>query len=278
MEHITDTEIVERFCILTDWDIEPSNILSVTDNNDGTALLTLDNNHKVLYNYDEDYIANDSDDLMFESIMRESTYRLSDKTDDEKDCVYQIFKDTYEKSVGHSYDRSWFDSHAYGWTFYGDEPDENDVTKPVGGIAVRKQRSGLHCLAGSFGPFKSVMHGFIDMKNDIGNDPIWGVVNPDIKNMLIRGSKGDYVDVPGPIIKALEPVIRHLKRGVKHVGLNGVITFSLPWGDIDKVYICNKAYINWLIDMISDPSNKDKFPIPQTLAKPLLPQLKKLVN
>jgi len=95
----------------------------------------------------------------------------------ELDSAYGIFKNSYLKSTGTSWDKEKFLRRAANWKFYGDSN---------GYIAVRPQKSGFYKLVGTAGSLKSIYKGFQEIKSM--NFPIWGLVSKDIANMLIKSN------------------------------------------------------------------------------------------
>lgn len=91
------------------------------------------------------------------------------------DSAYEIFKNSYLKSTGTSWDKEKFLRRAANWKFYGDQN---------GYIAVRPQRSGFYKLVGTAGSLKSIYKGFQEIKSM--DFPIWGLVSEDIAKMLIK--------------------------------------------------------------------------------------------
>jgi len=210
--------------------------------------------------------------------LEEQEFYYGNLSPEEQDRLFDEFKDTYEKATGAAFSRSAFDWRADNWTFMGDAPNDNNPNAPVGGIAVRKQMSNdMYKLVASFGPFRSVMKGFMELCSKHGNSSIWGIVTPEIKKMLVRGNK-EFVGLPGPVVKAMEPAIKKFSNGeVKSVGLNGEMKVDTPAGIMTKVFVCNKNYIRWLINSVEDPALQSKLPVPQAVVKPLLHLVKALI-
>jgi hypothetical protein len=208
----------------------------------------------------------------------ESVYTYDSLSKDEQKRLYDVFRDSYQKATGAAFDQDDFDWRASNWTFFGNAPDDKNPTRPVGGIAVRKQMSNnMFKLVASFGDFRSVLRGFDEFKSKHGNDPTWGIVTPEIQKLVLKHDK-TFVALPGVVIKALESGIKKLSGGeVQSVGLNGVMKVNTPAGVMDKVFLANKAYVNWLLDSIKDPGNASRLPVPQVVLSPLLGLIQKLV-
>jgi hypothetical protein len=208
----------------------------------------------------------------------ETVYTYDGLSDDEQNTLYDIFRDSYQKATGVAFDQDDFNWRAANWTFFGNAPDDKNPAMPVGGIAVRKQMSNnMFKLVASFGDFRSVLKGFDEFKSMHGNDPVWGIVTPEIQKLILKHDKS-FVVLPGVVTKALEGAIKKLSGGeVKSVGLNGIMKVDTPAGIMDKVFLTNKAYVNWLLDSISDPSSASRLPVPQTVLAPLVGIIQKLL-
>lgn len=199
-------------------------------------------------------------------------------SEEEQEALYAEFKSTYERMTGAAFSKDAFERRAYDWTFYGDAPDEKNPSKQVGGIAVRKQRSNdMYKLVASFGAFKSVLRGFLEFNSKFGNKPTWGLVSTNIQKILTHGNHG-YTSLPGLVLKAMEGILKKLTNGdVQSVSATGVIKVNTPSGVASKVFICNRAYLKWLLDCIENPALQGKLPIPQVALKPFVILLQKLI-
>jgi hypothetical protein len=211
-------------------------------------------------------------------LLDESVYNYDSLSDTEQQRLFDVFKDSYIKATGASFDQDDFEWRAENWTFFGNPPDDKNPSMPVGGIAVRKQWSnGMIKLVASFGDFRSVLKGFDEFKSKYGNNPAWGIVTPEIQKLILKHDKS-FVSFPGIVIKALEGALKKLSGGeIKSVGLNGTIKVDTPAGVMDKVFLANKAYVNWLLDSINDSSNASRLPVPQAVLTPLIGIIQKLL-
>ena len=211
-------------------------------------------------------------------IINEKEFYIRDLSDPEQDMLYQEFQKSYTKATGAAFTRDAFEWRADNWTFIGDPPDDKNPTAPVGGIAVRKQVSNdMFKLVASFGHIKSIMHGFDELKSKHGSSSIWGFVTDEIRRIIIKHDK-DFRSVPGPIVKAMEGMIKKLSNGeVKSVGLDGSIMVDTPAGVMKKFFIANRVYLNWLIASVEDPKNASRLPVPQAVLTPLMSLLKAII-
>jgi len=147
----------------------------------------------------------------------------------------------------------------------------------VGGIAVRGQMSNdMFKLVAGFGGFRSVMKGFIELKQRHGSSSIWGFVTADIRKLLVRDR--DFRAVPGPVVKAMEAMIKKLSNGmVKSVGFDGSIMVETPGGLMKKYFVANRVYLKWLLDSVEDPRYASRIPIPQAVLAPLVSLVRAII-
>lgn len=182
------------------------------------------------------------------------------------------------KATGAAFTRDAFEWRADAWTFFGDPPDGKNPNAPVGGIAVRRQRSNnMYKIVASFGNFRSIFRGFDEFKSKHGNTPAWAILTPNLAKMVTKHDKS-FKLLPGIVVKAMEGAIKKFSNGeVKSIGLNGVMKVDTPAGVMDKVFIANTAYILWLLDSVENPANASRLPVPQAVLAPLLSLVKALI-
>lgn len=212
------------------------------------------------------------------SRLDEREFAYAQLSDEEQDRLYDVFRDTYTRVVGAAFSRPDFDWRAAGWTFYGEPPDDSNPQARVGGISVRRQQSNnMYRLTSSFGHPMAVLKGFAEFTARHGRDPSWGAVTPDIARMIAKRDKS-WRTIPGPVLKAMESGLNRIMNGeVRSVGINGVMKVDTPAGAMDKLFIANKAYIEWLLDSIENPANARRLPVAQALLKPLVGLLRALL-
>jgi hypothetical protein len=208
----------------------------------------------------------------------EKEFYLNDLSDVEQDTLYQEFQNSYTKATGAAFTRDAFEWRADNWTFMGDPPDDNNPNTPIGGIAVRRQPSGLIKLVASFGNFRSILRGFDELNQKYSNSSVWGFLTPDLVKMITKHSK-IYKMVPGLVVKAMEGMIKKMSNGeVKSVGFDGSLQVDTPAGIMKKQMIGNIMYFRWLIDSVEDPKNAGRMPIPQNVLSPLIGLVKKAIG
>jgi hypothetical protein len=179
-------------------------------------------------------------------IINEEVFNYYDLSDGEKKNLYNLFKSSYEKSVGTSWGEEKFDRNARGWKFFGD--------RKKGFISVRKQNSGLNKLTGVAGENFAIKQGLNDIINL--NEPIWGMADRRITNFLVKTNK--FYEPPFELLKIIIEIIPPYVFGnVEYVLNDDSITFKYDdVGDSTKYLFGNAQYFNYLY--VSLIKNNDK--------------------
>ena len=155
----------------------------------------------------------------------------------DQQALYDAFKHSYEKATGNAWDQSKFVNRAYNWTFFGDVS---------GGIAVRKQKSGLIKLNASYGSPRGVIKGFQELVNNHGDEPIWGAMDKKIATHL--ESQG-FISPPKIVIKLLVPILNKvIGDHIQDVAKDGGLIVNTEFGPCTKYFVANKAYFTWFRD------------------------------
>jgi hypothetical protein len=178
--------------------------------------------------------------------MINESYNFSGLSDDKKEHVYNVFKDSYEKTTGTSWSKDKFYSRAQGWLFFGDDN---------GFVTVRPQQSGLYKLVGVAGNTKSILTGLSELKSQ--NEPVWGMVSADIQSMAV---KQGFKTPPTFLLKVLLKFIPSSVFGGADFEINSDGSLTLKYddvGDAKKYFIGNEQYFKKLKSDIL-PSLKDK--------------------
>jgi hypothetical protein len=174
--------------------------------------------------------------------LNEEVFDYNDLNDEEKENVYNIFKSSYEKSVGTSWDQMKFQSRAKNWKFYGD--------RNSGFVVLRKQNSGMNKLTGVAGDLKSISLGINDINNI--NEPVWGMADKKIVHMLTK--RYGFYTPPAFVLKLM---MKHIPSSVfgdaEHVvNDDGSVTFKYSdVGDATKYFFANKQYYAQIYPMIT---------------------------
>jgi hypothetical protein len=181
-----------------------------------------------------------------ELLLTEEQFRFSELSYDKQRQIYNVFKKSYEESVGTSWDEAKFMSRAMDWLFFGDMD---------GFISVRVQRSGFYKLVGMAGNIRSIVNGFNELEKL--NKPVWGMVSSDIQSMAIK--KG-FKTPPAFLLKVLFKVIPSYVFGGVDFDINDDGSLTLKYsdvGDAKKYFIGNNEYFKQLKSNIL-PTMADK--------------------
>ena len=182
----------------------------------------------------------------------------------EREELYQAFAASYIKATGATWDKSKFQMTASGWTFFGDLD---------GGIAVRKQRSGMLKLNACYGNFGGIMKAYREMDASEGGTPIWGVMTEDLCDALEKISRKKFRQPPSLFVATIIPHIKHIFGAeIKDVKKNGDIMVDTPAGVMAKRFIANQAYFDKTYHDLKDQadSGTTKLPVPKPVASMLL--------
>ena len=188
----------------------------------------------------------------------EDEFYFNTLSNDKKESIYNLFKQSYESSVGTSWSKDKFYSRAYDWLFFGDEN---------GFVSVRTQKSGLYKLVGVAGSLKSILNGFNELQSK--NVPIWGMVSKDIQQ--IAHKKG-FITPPPFLLKILYKVIPNSVFGNTEFDVNSDGSLTLKYSDVGdavKYFIGNDEYFKNLKSNIL-PSMKDEFSKLPSLTKMMI--------
>jgi len=201
---------------------------------------------RILDKYGIDYPKNESVKSMLRDKLISESFDFGSMTDEEQSKVYDVFKKSYEKSTGVSWDINKFKSRASNWVFFGDES---------GYVAVRPQASGLYKLVGVAGSPKGILSGLNELLAT--GRPIWGMVSNDIQGMAVK--KG-FKTPPPMVMRVLLKFIPKSVFGGVDFELNNDGSITMKYsdvGDAKKYFIANDAYFKKLKSDIL-PTMKDK--------------------
>lgn len=176
--------------------------------------------------------------IVYNGCLYEEKFTIHNVDDFEKEDIYNIFKDSYEKSTGSSWSKEKFFDRANLWTFYGDPKK--------GFITVRTQRSGPIKITGVAGNPMSAYKGLKELI-DTEHKPIWGMATKDIVDKM---KKMGFISPPAFLIKIMMKVIPASVFGgvASEVLSDGGVKFSYnDVGDSVKYFFANKDYYKHLI-------------------------------
>ena len=186
-------------------------------------------------------------EYMISNNLFEGEFRLDTADPTQIDHIFNIFKQSYEKSTGGSWDKSKFMSRASNWLFFGDAD---------GFIAVRPQKSGLYKLVGVAGSPKSILSALNEI--EAKNVPVWGMVTANIQATLQK--KGFITPTPEQLqilYKSIPPSV----FGGAETQQNPDGSLTLKYndvGDATKFFVGNEMYFNTMKTMFGDKFNLDE--------------------
>lgn len=175
------------------------------------------------------------------------SFNLYDLNDDEQINIYQLYKNSYEKSVGNAWDENKFFERAEDWEFFGDKE---------GYVAARLQNSGMYKLAVVGGNIRGILKGMQELSSL--NKPTWGMVSKDLLPMVQR------LDFKTPNAVTMNLLLRLIPKEVFggvdfKINLDGSITLKYSdTGDAKKYFVGNKQYFDFLKNQIKDKVNPKK--------------------
>ena len=179
------------------------------------------------------------------NILKEN-FDLYDLSDKEQDNIYQLYKNSYEKSVGNAWDEDKFFERAEDWNFFGDQ---------IGYVAARLQGSGLYKLAVVGGNVRGILKGMQELTSL--NKPTWGMVSSDILPMMKKlGFKTPNALIMNALLRLIP---KEIFGGVDFkINIDGSITLNYEdTGSAKKYFVGNQLYFDWLKSQIKDKI-KDK--------------------
>ena len=168
--------------------------------------------------------------------INEETFSFNNLSDDEKNRIYNVFKSSYEKSTGKSWDQNKFQYKASDWLFFG---------RDDGFITVRKQNSGMYKLTGAAGSLKSIMQG-VEELNSL-NTPVWGLMTEKMAKVL--KNKYGYIMPPAFLSKYIFGILSKSILGNNNTSINQNGSLTLKYsdvGDATKYFVANKLYYKYL--------------------------------
>jgi hypothetical protein len=182
-------------------------------------------------------------------------YSFASLDQEKQDKLYDLFKDSYDKSTKEltgestSWSKGKFEGRARSWVFYGNPPEHENA----GGIAIRKQRSGLLKLNASFGSLKGIIAGFDELIKKEPDGKVWGAMPENLANMVIKlGTKrgGDFVKLPTDVLKAVGSIFAS-SMGISTDDLldsSGNINYKMDNGKVmKKEVVVSKNTLRWFL-------------------------------
>jgi hypothetical protein len=168
-------------------------------------------------------------------------------TPDEQNNIFDLYKKSYEKSVGNAWGKDKFFDKAEDWDFFGDQ---------TGYVAARLQGSGMYKLAVIGGNPRGILIGLKELSSL--NKPTWGMVSNDILPMMIKLGFKPPSSVIMKILLIFIP--KEVFGGVNFkINSDGSITLNYEdTGETKKYFVGNQQYFDWLKTQIKDKMNPMK--------------------
>lgn len=164
------------------------------------------------------------------------SFHFNDLSHSDREKIYNIFKQSYEKATGSAWSQSKFNNRASQWLFFGTTD---------GFVTVRPQQSGFYKLTGVAGDRKGIMQGLQELTSQ--NFPVWGMLTPELGNILIKryGFKKPS-KIQAFLLSKLIP--SNVFGNIDYVrNKDGTITFKYPdVGETTKVFVGNNQYYDKL--------------------------------
>lgn len=162
--------------------------------------------------------------------------KINNLSEQQKEELYEVFKESYIKSTGQAWSKDLFFSRAYDWTLYG------TVGGPeTGVVAIREQFGGLNKLVAIAGNVRGILAGINALKVDKASDPIWGAVSPEMIPMVQRF--GFNVADRAQLDQIIGKLPGHLRSQIGEVDSDGSFKMNIAEvGETTKKFIYNDIY------------------------------------
>lgn len=178
----------------------------------------------------------------------DEAFSFSELSDEEKELLFSNFEDSYIKKTGSAMPKWRFNNRAYNWSFYGDVE---------GGVAAREQKKfGGYKLVAAYGSPKNVVLGFREMINEIGDQPIWGMLDKQLADKIQKLTNGQFKSPPILVLKALS---KFIMDGKYQANINKDGSFNIDMGEgigkVDKYFVANSAYYKKFMEQFANNLN-----------------------
>jgi len=172
------------------------------------------------------------DELKESYNLLESEFTISE-IDSEK--IYKVFKDSYTKSTGQSWDYNKFIQRSANWKFFGNTE---------GFVTVRIQKSGFWKITSCAGNPKGILKGLEELVSK--NVPLWTAATGELSEML---KKKGFIVFKGMLYGfAIKKFVEGIDKSVfgddiEKVESDGGIIFNIDGKKFKKYFCCNKEYL-----------------------------------
>ena len=173
--------------------------------------------------------------LKLKGLIIEELFSFNGLSKEKRDNIYNIFKKSYDSSVGVSWSRDKFFEKSKDLMFFGDEG---------GFVAIRKDKYGFYKFVLVGGDVRGILVGLKEIESN--GFPLWGLVSGRIKDMLIkRGYKSPSIRYIRGIMKEYPD---YILSGLNYrINLDSSINILYSdIGEVNKYFIGNDKYFNKL--------------------------------
>jgi hypothetical protein len=166
--------------------------------------------------------------------LNEEEFRYNSLTDDEKRYIFNLFRDSYLKSVGTHWSEEKFIKKTKDWLFFGDK---------INGFIAVKENNGIFKLVISAGSLSSVINGINELLSL--NKPVWGLSNDKLKNFLVK--KFNFISPNKEEILKMKKLFSDEFLANKEYIINDDGTFTFNYDDVgvsNKYFVANELFFN----------------------------------
>lgn len=167
-------------------------------------------------------------------LINEEIFKYNNLTDEEKKYIFNLFKDSYLKSVGTHWSEEKFINKTKDWLFLGDK---------INGFIAVKEKNGIYKLIISAGSLSSIIEGINELISF--NKPIWGLTNDKLKNFLVR--KFNFISPNKEEINKIQNLLKNVLLSNKDFIINDDGTLTFNYDDVGishKFLIGNDLFFN----------------------------------
>jgi 3-methyladenine DNA glycosylase Tag len=193
---------------------------------------------KKIYEHDPDLITVDYIKSQIEKKLEESYNLLESEftlSEIDPESIYKVFKDSYDKSTGMSWDYNKFIQRSANWKFFGNTE---------GFVTVRVQKSGFWKITSCAGNPKGILKGLEELVSK--NVPLWTAATGELSEML---KKKGFIVFKGMLYGfAIKKFVEGIDKSVfgddiEKVESDGGIIFNIDGKKFKKYFCCNKEYL-----------------------------------
>lgn len=175
----------------------------------------------------------------YNKILNEELFLFKNLNQNEKDHIFNMFRNSYTKSTGASWDKEKFYNKADSYLFFGN--------KDNGFVTVKPNSDGTLKLTTASGNLNDIFSGMSELIST--NKPIWGLLSNKISLILIK--KYGFILPPKNVSNFL---INNVIKPSSEFKFNDDGSLTLNYNDIglsNKVFVGNKNFFKFLLSKIN---------------------------